>query len=193
MQRPHPTLSVLILTWLLIGCAGIPAVQANDIPSTTPPEKAEPTSVSRVVSNNPPADCPVTAPQDPPYVPPEPYSPNSPFPESFWYGTNSLWTLLPQSGMWTGLPHSSHGYGQKVFWWRGGYIWNEEPEPQIAVTAERLDAPAPLFHSSVGTNAYDSDIGSAMLTGVTFPSLGCWKVTGEYRDAELRFVVWIAP
>jgi hypothetical protein len=80
-----------------------------------------------------------------------------------------------------------------VFWWREGYIWNEEPEPQIAVTAERLDMPAPLFHSSVGTNAYASDIGSAMLTGVTFSTEGCWKVTGKYRNAELSFVVWIAP
>jgi hypothetical protein len=91
------------------------------------------------------------------------------------------------------LPQDSQGYGQKVFWWREGYIWNEEPEPQISVTAERLDAPATPFEDSVGTNAYASDIGSAMLTGVSFSTPGCWKVTGEYADAELSFVIWIAP
>ena len=42
-------------------------------------------------------------------------------------------------------------------------------------------------------NAYSDDIGSAMLTGVGFPTLGCWKVTGQYKDAELSVVVWVAP
>jgi hypothetical protein len=95
--------------------------------------------------------------------------------------------------VWAALPHSSQGYGQKVFWWREGYIWNEEPEPQISVTAERVDAPATPFKESTGTNAYASDIGSAMLTGVNFSTAGCWKVTGKYADAELSFVIWIAP
>jgi hypothetical protein len=91
------------------------------------------------------------------------------------------------------LPYDGKGYGQKVFWWREGYSWTEEPQPKITVTAERLDASAPTYTTTDGTNAYASDIGSAMLTGVEFPTTGCWKVTGKYKDAELSFVVWVGP
>jgi hypothetical protein len=111
----------------------------------------------------------------------------------FWYGFNSLWTAVRENGTWQALPHNPEGYTQKVFWWRDGYVWTEEPEPRLIVTAERLDAPAPLVHASKATNAYASDIGSSMLVGIDLPTLGCWKITGKYRDAELSFVVWVAP
>jgi hypothetical protein len=80
-----------------------------------------------------------------------------------------------------------------VFWWRDGYVWTDEPEPDLTVTGERLDAKAPPLRASKATNAYAGDIGSAMLVGVNFPTAGCWKVTGKYKDAELSFVVWVAP
>jgi hypothetical protein len=195
MHKFHRILPILILTSLLTACTGNAAMQVNEITPTTLPVKAEPMATLEVALMTLPADCPVTVPQNPVFVPPEPYSSTSPFPDYFWYGTNALWTLVPVDGMWSGLggPPGEYGYGQKVFWWREGYIWNEEPQPQIEVTAERLDAPAPVVHSFVGTNAYASDIGSAMLTGVTFPAHGCWEVTGQYKKAELTFVVWIAP
>jgi hypothetical protein len=72
-------------------------------------------------------------------------------------------------------------------------MWTEEPEPALIVTGERLDAQAPPLTSSQATNAYASDIGSAMLTGVDLPTLGCWRITGRYGTAELSFVVWVAP
>jgi hypothetical protein len=201
MQRLYFFLSILILASLLTGCAASAHAQSEKVKalenptSTELPEKIIPfeSATPEVVSHDPPASCSVTVPQDPPFVPPDPYSPTSPFPNHFWYGTNSLWALLPTSGAWAGLPHDTHGYGQKVFWWREGYIWNEEPEPEITVTAERLDAPATPFKVVGGTNAYAGDIGSAMLTGANFSTLGCWKVTGKYKDAELSFVIWIAP
>jgi hypothetical protein len=201
MQRLYFFLSILILASLLAGCASQAAAQPEKVKalenptSTELPEKIIPieSAIPEVVSHDPPASCPVTVLQDPPFVPPDPYSPTSPFSSSFWYGTNSLWTLVPTSGAWNGWTYNPEGYGQKVFWWREGYIWNEEPEPEITVTTERLDAPATPFQVSGGTNAYASDIGSAMLTGVGFSTMGCWKVTGKYKDAELSFVVWIGP
>jgi hypothetical protein len=42
------------------------------------------------------------------------------------------------------------------------------------------------------TNA-SADFGTAMLTGVVVPEIGCWKITGKYAQAELSFVVWVAP
>ena len=190
--------SIFMIASLLTGCAGQTAesksLQDSQKPTIVPVLPAPTaTTQAEVLSSTPPKDCPITVPQDPPLVPPAPYSPTSPFPNQFWYGTNSLWTLVPTSGVWPGLPHDGKGYGQKVFWWREGYVWTEEPQPEITVTAERLDASAPVFTSSGGTNAYADDIGSAMLTGVEFPTLGCWKVTGNYKDAELSLVVWVAP
>jgi hypothetical protein len=43
--------------------------------------------------------CPVTKPPDQPFVPPAPYWTNH-GPDRFWYGTESLWTLLAVQGTW---------------------------------------------------------------------------------------------
>jgi hypothetical protein len=198
MQKLTFILSIFTIALLLTGCAGQPvdakSLQGNQKPTVVPAQlAATETPQAQVLSSAPPKDCPITIPQDPPFTPPAPYSPESPWSDYFWYGTNSLWTVVPRSGVWRGLPHNPEGYTQKVFWWREGYVWNEEPQPEITVTAERLDASAPSFAASGGTNAYADDIGSAMLTGVDFPTLGCWKITGKYKDAELSFVVWVAP
>ena len=123
MRRLYFTLSILVLASLLAGCAPSAKAQAEQVKGLDAVTASAPTdrpAKSEVVPHDPPASCPVTVPQDPPFTAPEPYSPTSPFPDEFWYGTNSLWTLLPTNGMWAGLPHSIHGYGQKVFWWREG-------------------------------------------------------------------------
>lgn len=192
MYKFHIFLSFVVLTTFLTGCAGIAFAQANEVLPTSAPEKTEPTAIPEVVSHNPPASCSVTVPQGPTFTPPAPYDALG-FDGYFWFGSNSLWMSIPQDGVWAGLPHNSEGYTQKVFWWRDGYVWNEEPEPNLVVTGERLDAKAPPLNVSRATNAYASDIGSAMLVGVDFPTLGCWKITGKYADAKLSFVVWVAP
>ena len=193
MHRPYIFLLAAMLILFLTGCAATAIAQSNEVPPTSAPVKIEPTATPGVVSEEPPANCPVTVPQDPAFVPPAPYD-SLGFKGYFWFGSNSLWTSLPQDGVWAGLPHNPGGYTQKVFWWREGYVWDEEPEPNLIMTGERLDAKAPSFKGSKGTNAYASDIGSAMLVGVDFPTLGCWKITGKYNnDAELSFVVWVAP
>lgn len=187
------TLSVFLLAPLLAACAGNAAAEANEISPTNTPENVQPTATPEVFSRNPPASCPITVPQDPVFVPPAPYDALG-FEGYFWFGSNSLWTSLPQDGVWYGLPDTPHGYPQKVFWWREGYVWDKEPEPNLVVTVERLDAEAPRLVFSPATNAYASDIGSAMLMGVDIPTPGCWKITGKYNDAaELSFVVWVAP
>jgi hypothetical protein len=139
------------------------------------------------------ANCPVTQPPEPPFTPPPPNAPTAPWAGEFWYGTNLLWTRVPTSGMWYGLPHNPDGQTQKVFWWRQGYIWKEDPTPALTVTGRRLDAPAPPLSASEATNAYAEDIQSAMLVGVDFPTPGCWEITGKVADAELSFVIWVAP
>ena len=192
MQRICFTLSTLAVALLMSACAGPVGAQANQAVPTHTTEKIEPTVTPAVVSKTPPADCPLTVPQNPPFVPPPPYDKLG-FEGEFWYGSNALWTAVRQNGTWEALPHNPSGYTQKVFWWREGYSVGEEPEPAITLTAERLDGKAPSVKGSKGTNASASDIGSAMLTGVDLPTLGCWKITGKYGDEELSFVVWVAP
>ncbi len=200
MLRRYSILSILIIALLLAGCSPKAAVQPAEVkalqePTATaaPEEAIEIPAQAETVPHDPPASCPITVSREPAFAAPAPYSPNSPFESNIWYGSNALWTDLPKDGIWYALPHNPEGYTQKIFWWREGYIWNEEPEPNIIVTGERLDASAPPLISSKGTNAYAGDIGSAMLVGVDFPTLGCWKITGKYADAELSFVVWVAP
>lgn len=169
---------------LLTACAGNASARANQEMLTTAPE---------TISRNPPADCPLTVPQDPPFTPPPPYDTLG-FQGDFWFGSDQLWTAISRRGIWDGLPfEQSSGYTEKIFWWREGYVWNEEPQPDLIVTGQRLDAEAPPLRVYPATNAYASDIGSAMLTGVEFPTEGCWKITGNYKDVELSFVVWVAP
>ncbi len=144
---------------------------------------------------DPQSPCPVTKPPDPPFVPPAPYPqrPYSGVAGDFWYGTPSLWTAVPYSGVWAGLPRDLGIYGQKVFWWSQNFSIDAEPQPQLSVEGRRLDAPAPSFNNSRATNAFARDIGTAMLIGVGFPTLGCWEITGRYKGAELSFVVRVAP
>lgn len=125
-------------------------------------------------------------------MPPSPYDTLGS--HTVWFGSPDLWTAIVNEGIWDGLPYSpGSGYTQKVFWWSDGYVWSEEPQPKLTVTGERLDAKAPALKASKPTNAYAGDIGSAMLVGVDFPTEGCWKITGKYKDVELSFVVWVAP
>jgi hypothetical protein len=202
MQRLNLLLSILILTSLLAGCAPGAIAQPEEVkalenPLLTPTDLLEKlqranSAQSEVVPHDPPASCPITVPQNPLFTPPSPYD-SLGFKGEFWYGSNSLWTAVRQNGVWEALPNNPEGHTQKVFWWREGYVWTEEPEPALTVTGERLGASAPPLRASKATNAFASDIGSAMLVGVDIPTLGCWKITGQYKDTELSFVVWVAP
>jgi hypothetical protein len=173
--------------------AELPKAQDSD-PTVTPAKSGAP---GPLVSTGSAGDadisydiCPVTRPPDPPFTPPEPYPRSAPR-EDFWYGTDALWTALPQYGVWSALPHNPEGYTQKVVWWRKGYSWTEEPEPRLVVTGRRLDALAPPLNVSRTTNAYTPKFGSAMLVGVDFPTTGCWEVKGQYGKDVLSFVVWV--
>lgn len=200
MQRSYFALSIFIVAFFLAGCVPSTNAQAGEAKALENPTSTEsvetpmpiPSATVEVVPHDPPPSCPITVQQEPPFTPPSPYDTMG-YEGEFWYGSNSLWTAVRVNGIWEALPHNPTGYTQKVFWWRDGYVWTEEPEPELLVTGERLDALAPPLIGSKGTNAYAADIGSAMLVGVDLPTLGCWKITGKYADAELSFVVWVAP
>jgi hypothetical protein len=135
------------------------------------------------------AGCPVTPASSPAFIPPAPYPPNPPS-DSFWFGTEKLWTLLRADGTWQNLPHSDSGYGQKLFWWRDGYNWTAEPQPKLIVTAKKLNVSAPVVSAPRASNGYrQEDWKSFMVVGIDIPTGGCWEITGRYGKDELKFVV----
>ena len=192
MQKQSFIFLCLLFPYLLSACASNAAAQTNGETLSAVTPILDATANSEAMSRTPSADCPLTGPHEA-FIPPAPYDTLG-FEDSFWYGSSSLWTAIWNDGIWYGLPNDlGSGYTQKIFWWRDGYVWNEEPQPDLIVTGERLDVEAPPLLASKATNAYANDIGSAMLVGVDFPTGGCWKVTGQYGDAELSFVVWVGP
>jgi len=146
--------------------------------------------------NDVPKTCPISKPPVRPFVPPSPY-PTKPSPDSFWFGTVKLWTSLPVDGTWRGLPHytpSDSTFRQKLFFWRQGYRLRSELPPHLMVTGRRLDTTAPPLAADEANAGWQNDKEHPfMVTGVNFPSLGCWEVTGDYHGDKLTFVVWVAP
>ena len=146
--------------------------------------------------NVPPESCPVAKAPSQPFVPPAPYLAKAAS-GSFWFGSKHLWTVLPANGMWKGLPHYTPDdptFRQKLYWWRVGYGASEEPQPKVTVTGHRLDAEAPQLHVDAAIKGWRNPepAETFMVVGINFPTLGCWEITGQYQDAQVTFVVWVA-
>lgn len=142
-----------------------------------------------------PSSCPVTKPGDQPFVPPAPH-PAKPSLDGFWFGTDRLWTALPVTGSWSGLPHytpKDPTFRQKLAFWRQGYDPHTEPQPDLTVSGKRIDALAgPLQSDGKGNGSWTKN-DQFIMTGINFPTIGCWEITGRYESDELTFVVWVAP
>jgi hypothetical protein len=137
------------------------------------------------------ANCPITTADSPRFSPPAPYPATAPV-GTFWYGTESLWTMLPVEGTWQGLPHNANGFRQKVFWWHPGFDGRTEQKPELTVIGRRLDGTGSFRRLPPATNASNAGFGGwTILTGLDVPTTGCWELTGSYRDNTLTFVVWI--
>ncbi len=131
-----------------------------------------------------PETCLVTKPPSPPFEPPLPYSRDH-SESSFWFGTETMWTWLYTDGKWS----------QRIttFWWRKdwlAYRWiPAESAAKLRVTARRLDAPDPALKIFGANSSY---AGRPLLIGaISFPTTGCWQITAQYEQDELRFVVWV--
>ena len=199
MQRLYFFASLFLVVSLLAGCVSSANAQdkrledyrmPTDVPDAT---SLTQTAQTEVAASIPPADCPVTTRGNVLFEAPEPFSPSAPWEGMFWFGSEGLWTALNTNGVWEDLPHSPDGYTQKIMWWSNLYSLKDEPQPALVVSGRRLDAESPSLRFYGATNAFADDIGEAMLTGVEFPTLGCWEVRGEYKKSELTFVVWVAP
>jgi hypothetical protein len=197
MRRLCFLLSILPLASFLVGCAPSARVKTLEdyrMPTIVPAAlELTATADAEAAALIPPPNCPVTTVQTGSFQAPEPYSSDAPWEGLFWFGSEGLWTALQTNGVWSGLPDNPEGYTQKIAWWSKGYVWNKETQPSLIVTGKRLDAQAPPLKASRANGAYADDMGSAMMMGVDFPMLGCWEITGHYKNTELTFIVWVAP
>jgi hypothetical protein len=86
---------------------------------------------------------------------------------------------LPGGG-WRATINDNGSIDAKFGWWRAG-------DGKIRITGRRLDAPAPPLRAHV-PNGYGAGF---QATGLTFPTTGCWRVTGRYGRASLTFTMLV--
>ena len=123
--------------------------------------------------------CPVTVGSD---------SLGFPFPDSEnWYGSEALAVILPPDGRW-GITGPNARIAVKLFVWSAGF--KPGMEHNLSVRIEPLSGqPNDAVVDGV-TNAEAKSLGGwTMLTGIDFPSVGCWRLTLEYLGQSLSFVV----
>jgi hypothetical protein len=128
--------------------------------------------------------CPQSQPLNPPFVPPPPYPAAGD--GAFYVGTPKLWVLV-YHGPWRHLPHWREGYRQKIVWWSEGFDAKADPTPAIVISGQRLDGKAPPMVVT-GANGSWTNV-DFIMSGVNFPTKGCWEITGVFNGAVAKFVV----
>ena len=115
------------------------------------------------------------------------------------YGSEALAVTLPPDGA-LGITGPKARIAAKLFWRSAGFrpgmednlkvvIVNLHGGPNDAVVKDVTSA------NSVREDYADAETddawqnGWAMLTGIDFPSPGCWEITGDYLGQSLTFVV----
>jgi hypothetical protein len=110
-------------------------------------------------------------------------------PSGFNYGNDNLGTLLwPHGTLRAGKLANGGSYATvkadgsiyaKLGWWRS-------TPGTLTIGGQRLDAAAPALRADVPAGLAEAGF---QPSGITFPSIGCWKVEGHLGDATLAFVV----
>lgn len=100
------------------------------------------------------------------------------------YGNGILSTSVPgPDGVLATRKDPDGSYFQKLWWLpKRGFGGN------LVVSGERLDAPARMTVHSVNWG-HSSDGRGSWASAVSFPSEGCWRLTGRVGDVSLTYVV----
>ena len=106
--------------------------------------------------------------------------PGSTFGAEF-HGNGSLWVGFWPSNVVAWQAGGDGSVEAKFGWWRG-------VAGELTIAGRRLDGQAPPLRASVpdgyGTSGFQA-------TGVSFPTAGCWEVTGRVGSARLTFVTLV--
>ncbi len=210
MNQLQHLFGLSLLAAVLAACSGIsgfvpeatnpaklsPEVQTSIPPSPSPvipvetqsPSLVSPTanssSTTAPLTRAAIAACPVTFPNgsQPPYpslqYPGAPHSPG-------YHGNGVLWAATGTGGKILVQPALVNADGS-IEWKMG---WHRGEHGKLTVTGRRLDAPAPPAQGYYDIEGY-GDIGF-QAGGITFPSQGCWEITGKVGEASLTFVTLV--
>jgi hypothetical protein len=63
----------------------------------------------------------------------------------------------------------------------------------LTVSGRRIDAHAGLLLTDGKGNGSWTKDDQFIVTGINFPTTGCWEVTGRYENEELTFIIWVSP
>ena len=116
--------------------------------------------------------------------------------DGFYFGTPKLSVFVLNSPI---------GRGEKIALFSEGYDWSADPGPNLSLSLKRLDAPAPVLANNDDGNpyppngsnivgffpasgAYSPESGSFIMSGVNFPSAGCWEITARFKGEELKII-----
>ena len=115
------------------------------------------------------AQCPVTQPA----MDQLPKDPNA---DSFGY---EPWYINTDRTIWASLPPNQpwHAGGNKV-------IWIRPQGTELAIVGQRLDAKVEPLKAEIPC-CYPTGF---QVTGLIFPTEGCWEVVAKAGNAELRFI-----
>jgi hypothetical protein len=186
--KSSPTEGSMVRYWLAQTKIVVLAIVALLGTSSTTPETMQ---ASRGTPVPTPKDCPVTRPNDVPYPEfgeVEPPSARDPDPEGG-YGNDALWTNLWMWGEGEVPVPSSHVLPDGSFG-EMKWAWYRYVPGTLTIDGRRLDAPAPPLRASV-PEGYGST--GFQVSGIIFPTEGCWEITGRVGDASLTFVTLVIP
>lgn len=196
MQGPTPLrligIGVVLVAIALAGCGG-------PVPSVVEPTatlRSAPTSTPAAPSQPLPSSVPIPSPnasfataQGCPRTIGQP-APASIAPDAFFgagssYGNGQLWVggLWPD-GIIEGDPRfvdDQGRVGMKFGWWRA-------VPGKLAITGYRSDATAPAAIGDVPDGYGDTGF---QASGVTFPTEGCWNITGTVGTTSLTFTTFV--
>jgi len=101
------------------------------------------------------------------------------------YGNDGLWVGgLGDGGVIDARPvfvADDGSIGWKLGWWRA-------VRGTLEISGRRLDAEAPPLAARVPDGYGSIDF---QASGVSFPSEGCWEITGRVGDAQVTFVTYV--
>ena len=98
-----------------------------------------------------------------------------------WYGNAAVWVLLSVSGVLGTDPQQQRPWYSKVPWWRAvpGVLTIRARPAGGLVAGFRADVP-----SGYAPTGFQP-------SGLYWPRLGCWQVTGTIAGQALTFTVWV--
>jgi hypothetical protein len=97
------------------------------------------------------------------------------------HGNGALWVGLWESNAVVWQSEADGSIDAKFGWWRGVL-------GGLRIEGRRLDAPAPPVRAHVPDGYGESGFQPAR---ITFPTSGCWEVTGSVGTATLTFVTLV--